>query len=116
MRVYVAKKVLNEKLLSLADVKNILEERSKEGELKYEQRLTLDYCTKFAKLNPSKIKKLIKELMEANEKVKERQAVKISDLMPKTVDDVRVIFAKERFNLNEDEIKKIIEIVDKYRE
>ena len=109
------KKILNEKIISLAEVKEILEEKSKEGELKYEQRLTLDYVSKFAKIKSGKKEKLIKELMETVDKVKERQAIKIFDLLPETPDDLRVIFAKERFSLTESEIKKILEIVDEYR-
>lgn len=109
------KKVLTEKITPLSEVKEILESRSKEGELKYEQRLTLDYASKFAKIKSGKAEKFIKELMGAVDKVKERQAIKIADLLPVTPDDVRVIFAKERFSLTENEIKKILEIVDKYR-
>ena len=42
--------------------------------------------------------------------------IKIVDLLPETVDDVRAIFAKERFRYNEEEIKKIITMDEKIQE
>ncbi len=42
-------------------------------------------------------------------------AVKIVDLMPTHMDDVRAIFAKERFALSKEDAEKVLEIVGKYR-
>ena len=47
------------------------------------------------------------------ERVSESIAFKIAELLPQHPDDVRAIFAKERFNLEEKEINQIIEIVKK---
>ena len=57
----------------------------------------------------------MKKLSELELKLTEEQIVKICDLLPETVDDMRAIFAKERFKYSEDEIKKILDIVDQYR-
>ncbi|MHA1207672.1 MAG: hypothetical protein ACTSRF_00270 [Candidatus Freyarchaeota archaeon] len=43
-------RILKERLLTLAEVKKILEERGTKGELSYVQRVTLDYATKFSQL------------------------------------------------------------------
>jgi len=40
---------------------------------------------------------------------------KIVDLLPETTDDVRAIFAKERFKYTEEEIKQITDLVDQFR-
>jgi DNA-directed RNA polymerase subunit F len=42
-------------------------------------------------------------------------AVKIIDLLPSTLDDVRAVFAKERFSLSKEDAEKVLEIVAKYR-
>ena len=57
--------VIEEKYVSLDEVKSILEKRKKEGEdaLSYEQQNTLEYAEKFAdKISADKLKSLKKEL------------------------------------------------------
>ena len=100
--------------VSLAEVKNILKKVSKERkELLYEQRIALEHSQKFAKFSVTKTNEMIKEL-KGLEFLNDAVAVKIADLLPTAVDDVKVIFAKERITLGENEIKKILEIVEKY--
>ena len=41
-------------------------------------------------------------------------AVRIADILPLTNDEVRSIYAKERYTLSEKELKDILEIVMKY--
>ena len=102
------------KPVSLAEVKNILKKISKERkELLYEQKIALEHAQKFAKLSVKKTEDLIKELQKLDF-IQERHAYKIADLLPKTEDDVKTIFAKERITLNENEIKNILDIVGKY--
>ncbi len=109
----IGKKLVHEKPVPLSEVLDMLEAAKKEGELEYWQRLTYDYAQKFSELPTAKAKELMGELMEL-EKIREHQAVIITDLMPETADDINLIFAKERTKLEEDDIKKILEIVKKY--
>jgi len=102
------------KPVSLAEVKNILKKVSKERkELLYEQRIALEHANMFAKLPVKKTEELIKELQKL-EFIQEIHAYKIADILPKTDDDVKTIFAKERITLSEKDIKNILEIVGKY--
>jgi DNA-directed RNA polymerase subunit F len=103
------------KLVSLTDVKKILAKEEKERELSYEKKLALHHAQDFAKLTSTNTKKLIGELVKI-ERVSEEHAYKIADVLPEGPDDVRAIFAKERFNLEPGEIKEIIDILKKYRE
>ena len=50
--------------------------------------------------------------MELNklEKMNPEIAIKIADIRPKTKDELRAIYAKERFNLSEEELDAILEI------
>lgn len=101
-----------DKVVSLEEVKNLLSKEEKKRELSYEKRLALDHAKTFSKINVTKTKKLVSDLTKM-ERVSESIAYKISELLPQHPDDVRAIFAKERFNLEENEIKQIIELVTK---
>ena len=102
------------KYVSLAEVKNLLEKEAKKRELSYEQKLALEHAKHFAKLGVTKAKQMADQLMKI-ERIIEPFAYKIVDILPMHPDEVRAIFAKERFTLEDKEIKKIIEIVEKYR-
>jgi len=110
----IGKKLLNQGPQSLADVKEVLEKRKKEGELSYEQNLTLEYCKKFTKLKKKKAVEAIKELAEL-EKMNEKHAIALIDIMPEKADDVKLIFSKEHFILSDEEIKAILDVLGNYR-
>jgi len=98
----------------LSEVKNILEKEAKKRELSYEQNLALEHAKHFSKVSITKSKQMADELMQI-ERITEPFAYKIVDILPMHPEEVRAIFAKERFTLEDKEIKKIIEIVEKYR-
>ena len=104
----------NARPVSISEVKNILRKISKDrDELIYEQKIALEHANKFAKLSVKKAEGLISELKKL-EFIQEKHAYKIADLLPKTEEDIKTIFAKERLSLGESEIKKILEVVGKY--
>ena len=107
----IGKKTLETKPIPAAKVKEILEEFSENHELSYEQNLTLEHATNLNKLSLEDTEKLIEEL-EAY--VDYKQAVRIADLVPKDMADLRLIFAKERNAPSQDEMKEILEILEKY--
>jgi len=108
----IGKKVIDTDPITIAEVKNMLEELSEHYELTYEQNLTLDHVTKFSKLDEESAKKLVEELSEL---IKKTQAIKVADIMPEDMADLRLIFAKERGSFKQEDLEKILEIVDKYR-
>ena len=107
----IGKKTLETKPIPAAKVKEILNEFSEKHELSYEQNLTLDHVTSLNKLSLEETEKLIEEL-EAY--VEYKQAVRIADLLPRDMADLRLIFAKERNAPSNDEMKEILEILEKY--
>lgn len=102
------------KYVSLSEVKILLEKEEKKRELTYEQKLALEHAKHFSKISVTKAKKMAQELTEL-ERITESFAYKIVDILPMYPEEVRAIFAKERFTLEDSEIKKIIKIVEKYR-
>ncbi len=113
-------KLVNERFVSLAEVKDILRKRDKEckaegKELLYEQKKALEHADSSVKLSLKDTKELVEKILALNLGLTDDKAVAIADLMPENVDDVRAIFSKERFKHDEEEIKKIIEVVAQYR-
>ena len=109
----IGKKVLETELIPLAKVKPLLEDRSKIQELSYEQNLALDHVIKFSKLSLDDAEKLVKELGEI---IKKNQAIKIADIMPEDLADMRLMFSKERGSHKKEELEKLLKILNKYRE
>ena len=107
----IGKKTLESEPIPAAKVKEILEEFSEKHELSYEQNLTLEHANDLKKLSLEDTEKLIEEL-EAY--VEYKQAVRIADIVPKDMADLRLIFAKERNAPSNDEMKEILEILEKY--
>ena len=103
----------DKKMVTLAEVKDILSERQNNGELTAEQKLALDHAQKFSRVDSKKAKKLVKELTELGF-VSEVNAVKIADIMPSTADDVRLVFSKERASVEKKDIEKVLSVVEKY--
>jgi len=125
----IVKEILTEKVLTLAEAKEILtalktsgevkepkggeEEVEVEKEVRYERRKAYEHTTKFSKLKAGNSRALINELL-GFAKMKEEIAVRIADVVPKSANEVRAIYAKERFTLTESDIEKILDCVAKY--
>jgi len=101
------------RFVSLAEVKALLTQDEKDRELSYDKRVALEHAKMFAPLPPSKTKELVKK-MEKMERVSMAHATKIAEILPRDVDELRPIFAKDRFTLEQDEIDAILEAVLKY--
>jgi DNA-directed RNA polymerase subunit F len=96
--------------VSIPRVKGILEDVQEGRELNYEQKLALEHATYSVHTTPTKAKKLVKALME-HERINEALAYKIVEIWPTHPDDVKAIFAKERFTLQENEVEDILQKV-----
>ncbi len=110
----IVKSVLQEDLLTLAEVKELLDQirlkRADEEELGYELRRAIRHAELFAKGTAEESQAMVAELMKL-EKMNKQIAVKIADVRPISKDELRAIYAKERFTLSEEELNSILEIV-----
>jgi DNA-directed RNA polymerase subunit F len=104
--------ILSEEPITDAEVKEVLEKREKETELKYEQKNALEILRKFSVLPAEKAKKLATDLKKI-EKLRDKQIVAIVNLLPEDKDDLRTILQKEYGSFTEDEINLILELVKK---
>jgi len=110
----IVKSVLQEDLLTLAEVKELLDQirlkRADEEELGYELRRAIRHADLFARGTAEESRAMVAELIKL-EKMNRQIAVKIADIRPTTKDELRAIYAKERFTLSEEELASILEIV-----
>jgi len=110
----IVKSILKEELLTLAEVQEILEnikvKRAGEEELGYELRRAIRHADLFAKGTAEESRRMVEELIKM-EKMTLEIAIKIADIRPKTKDELRAIYAKERFTLSEEELDGILDIV-----
>ena len=79
-------------------------------QIQYEHKLALDHVRVLAQSTPQ-ISKAIIEKVSDLEHVDEYYAAKIADILPMQPDDVRSIFARERFSLGREEIDSIVNAV-----
>ncbi|MDO5851056.1 MAG: RNA polymerase Rpb4 family protein [Methanobacteriaceae archaeon] len=118
----IGKNIIDSKPITISEAKEILDEKIQEkvkedGQLDdhvftYEQNLTIDYVTKFAKLSSDEAKELTKKLEEL---ITLPQAIKIVDIMPEDIQDLRLIFSKERGTIEKETLEEVLNLVDQYR-
>jgi len=111
----IVKSVLQEDILTMAEVREILDQirqkrADEEEELGYELRRAIRHAEIFSKGTAEENRQMVAELMKL-EKMNKIIAVKIADIRPVTKDELRAIYAKERFTLSEEELNSILEIV-----
>ena len=87
------KKILEKEALSIPELEKALRHLKNldEASLNSVQRKTLDYISKFSKVDPDKAAKLKRKLVEELD-ISEEEAAQIINLMPRTVDEVKEIF------------------------
>jgi DNA-directed RNA polymerase subunit F len=109
------KGIISEEKVTLPEMRGVLlgvesERIAAEKEMSYEFRRSIEHANQLAKTTPEKATDLVSELTKM-EKMKPEIAHRIANIMPKSRDEVRAIFAKERYTLSPEELDKIIELV-----
>lgn len=104
---------LSETKLTLPQVKKVLESVGEEN-LDQFQRRTLDYVSKFSKVDPVKAEELLAMLIKEYE-LDEVEAVQIINCMPETVDELRVFLAGGRKIIETAKLEKIVSILNESR-
>ncbi|MCX6767611.1 MAG: hypothetical protein NTY90_02680 [Candidatus Micrarchaeota archaeon] len=84
------------------------------GELSYEQQNTLDYAEKFAKMSVKNAAELDKKLREIGA-LTEKQTVAIINILPKKPEELKAILAKDKIELDEEQIKTVIKLAKEYQ-
>lgn len=113
------KEVLDEEYLTVSETKALLSDVEAERaadpdrEMGYELARAIEHVNRFAFLSPEDANALVSDLQEF-EKVNESTAYKIADLLPRDRDELRSVYAQERYSLSGDELDEILNVVSQY--
>lgn len=105
--------IISEELIASVKARELLESREKEGDLKYEQKNSLDVLKKFIKIDSNKIDELVAELKKI-EKLRDRQIISIANFLPEDRDDLRAVLHKDYSSLTDEEIDAVLKTVKRY--
>ncbi len=108
-----ARKALKESIITVPQVKEALESIGEER-LDQFQRRSLDYATKFSKIDPDKVNNLLTKFVEEFE-VEEDEAVQILNAMPESIHEIRVFLAGGRKIIETSKLEKILDFLNTYR-
>ena len=109
------KGVLGEERITLAELKEVLtqvEEARREDatEMAYELRRSIEHATHLSKSSPEQARDLVGALLKL-EKMKPDIAFRIANILPRTRDELRAVYAKERFTLTGEELDQTLALV-----
>jgi len=103
--------------MNMSEVKDHLAKiKKRDGELNYRAKKTEEYLAGVAQLSAKKAKDLFKELNELGiPRLKDTHIHKFIDIMPLNLEDSKVVIQGLPVSINNDNLKKIVDVIDKYR-
>jgi len=108
-----SRKPLRERSLTLPEVKKLLESIGEE-KLDQFQRRSLDYVSKFSRVEPDKAETLLKALIEKFG-LEEEEAIQVVNSMPESIEEIRVFLAGGRKIVEMSKLQQILNLLDEYR-
>lgn len=108
--------IVSEEPVTIAELKEELTHiKERDGELNFRASKTEDYLNHFAKFDSKKAQEFKKKIEDLNiPRLKPEHIVKIIDVMPKAVDDIKLILQGDPITISQDNMKKIVAVVEEY--
>ncbi len=105
--------VLNEAPLTMAELKEKLEDiKKRDKEISERAQKTLDYLNKFSKLKDKEALKLKEDILKLNiPRLKEKQVIKIIDVMPNDIESLKLIFSADNVTIKQEDLQKMLELL-----
>ncbi|MBD3405998.1 MAG: hypothetical protein GF411_07735 [Candidatus Lokiarchaeota archaeon] len=104
------REIISKEEIPLPMVKKILSKRSKDGELSFQQSITLEHSSTFSKFAPVESVKLVERLMK-NYEITRSQAVQVINLAPTTEEELKTILDPRSVELTDEQYAEIVEIM-----
>jgi len=104
---------MRERMLTIPEVKKLLESLG-EDKLDQFQRRSLDYASKFSRIEPEKAGELVKTLVEKFG-LEEEEAIQVVNAMPESIEEIRVFLAGGRKIVEMSKLQEILNLLDEYR-
>ena len=108
-----SEKTETEKNLTIPEVKKLLESLGEEN-LDQFQRRTLDYASKFSRVEAESAEKLVEKLVKKFGLEKEG-AIQIVNCMPKSIGELRVFLTAGRKIIETSKLEAIVNLLDEHR-
>lgn len=107
-------KVITEKPLTMAEVKELLKEiKKRDGELNFRANKTEETLGEVLKIDFKTAEEIKKKLTDLNiPRLKDVHIAKIVDIMPRTVDELKVVLQGYTATVNNDNLKKIADTLN----
>lgn len=103
--------IISQTPLTLAEVKAKIEKLSSKSKDEPSARMlkVKDYLNDFSQLEAKEIKERLESL--GIQRLKDRIIIKIIDIQPRTVDELKILFVGENVTLKIDDLTKILEAI-----
>lgn len=108
--------IIQEKPISMIDLKKELADiKERDKELGFRSNKTEEYINHFINIDTKKAEELKKKLDSLDiTRLKEEITIKIMDLMPETVDDLKTILQGYTTNIAQKDIESIVAVVKEF--
>ncbi|TFG32218.1 hypothetical protein EU527_10650 [Candidatus Thorarchaeota archaeon] len=106
------KEVISEEEVPLPLVKKMLAQRGKEGELSFQQSITLEHATAFSKMAPAVSVKVMEKLMKTYN-LSRAQSVQIVSIAPVTIEELKSVLDTRSTSLTDEQLTEIVDLIIK---
>ena len=111
-----SKEILSETPMSMVETKQEIKRiKKRDKELNFRGNKVEEYLDVFTKSTQKDSEELIKALKKLDvPRLKDIHVIKITDLLPETVDDLKILLQGYTVTVNKDNMAKIVSTVKKY--
>ena len=109
-------RVISEQPITMTELKTELEKiRKRDKELNFRANKTVDYLNQFKLLDQKKVDELSKKIDDIKvPRMKEDLKTNIVNLLPRNVNDLKLILQGYSVSVTNDNIKKIVDTIQSY--
>jgi len=108
------KEIIKEEEVTLPQVKKLLAQRGKEGDLSFQQSITLEHASSFSRMAPAVSVKVVEKLIKSYDMTRS-QAVQIVNIAPTTIEELKSILQSRTTNLTDEQLIEIVDLIVKNR-
>ncbi len=106
--------ILESKPVPMAVVKELLKKKKGE-EMSFEEKQAIEHLKALTKLSAKEAEKLEEELRKLEmRKLKDENIVKIVDILPTTMEELKLVLSDAKVPFNKEELEKIFEVVKRF--
>jgi DNA-directed RNA polymerase subunit F len=106
--------IVSEAPVTMAKLKEDLEKvKARDGELNFRAGKTEEYLNQFVSIDSKKAEELMKKIEALNiPRLKNEHMIKITDLLPKTADELKTILQGYTVSVTKENMAKIVAVVN----